>query len=155
MKSWRIAGAKSVGARPAALDGDVPPAEHRLARAAHRRLDQLLELGPPRRVLREEAHPDPVPAPFRQLEPDGSPQELVGQLHEDAGSVAGFGIGACRPAVLHVLERREGANEGLVAAAPVEPRDERDAARVVLERRVVEAGRLHARLIGCPSPDGC
>jgi hypothetical protein len=50
---------------------------------------------------------------------------------------------SARAAVLHVLERCQGPDDRLVASAAVEPRDERDTARVVLERGVIEPLRLH------------
>ena len=56
-----------------------------------------------------------------------------------------FGVGAGRAAVLEVLERRDARSIVSWLALAVEPRDERDAARVVLVGRVVEADRLGGR----------
>ena len=62
------------------------------------------------------------------------------------------GVGALGAAVLEVRERRRRAHERLVARDAVEARDEGDAARVVLVRRVVEADGFHGlRSRRCPS----
>ena len=54
------------------------------------------------------------------------------------GAVAGVRVGALCAAVLEVRHCAERAVDRLVGRLPVQPRDERDTARVVLERRVVE-----------------
>ena len=53
------------------------------------------------------------------------------------------GVGTLGAAVLEVGERGRGAHERLVTRDAVQTGDERDAARVVLVRRVVEADCLH------------
>jgi hypothetical protein len=54
--------------------------------------------------------------------------------------------------VLHVREHRERASDCLVALRRVEPSDEADAARVVLERRVVQPLTF---LWASPAERGC
>jgi hypothetical protein len=62
----------------------------------------------------------------------------VWDLHEDPGAVAGLGVCSCGAAMLEILERRQRAIDGLVRLPAIEPGDERDAARIVLERSVVQ-----------------
>ena len=128
--------------RVVGVDGHVAPAQHVLALLLDRVLEQSLELGPLGGVLaREEADRDAVAPRWRQVV-DDRPQELVGHLDEDPGAVAGLGVGALRPAMLQVLERRDRAPDRLVAARAVQARHEGDAARVVLVGWVVEADGL-------------
>ena len=75
-----------------------------------------------------------------QLEVDGRPVEGVGHLHEDAGAVAGVGLGAGRAAVVQAAHRGERLVDDPVALAALHVDDEADAARVVLESGVVERG---------------
>ena len=63
----------------------------------------------------------------------------IGDLDEDPGAVAGFGVRAGGAAVLEVREGCQRADDRLVRGRAVEARDECDAARVVLVRGVVEA----------------
>ncbi len=72
------------------------------------------------------------------VEVDDRPVEAVGHLHEDAGAVAGVGLGAGRAAVVQVAHRGERLVDDRVALAALHVDDEPDAARVVLEARVVE-----------------
>jgi hypothetical protein len=130
-----------------AADGDVAPAEDRLALGPHDILEHPFELLPPPRLRREETEPDAVASGGGELERDRRAQERVGELQEDAGAVSGVGIRARGPAVLEVLERAQRAVDRLVRPMAVETGDERDAACVVLVRRVVEA-----LLLQCPSP---
>jgi hypothetical protein len=79
-----------------------------------------------------------VAARRRQVETRHRAQEGVGHLDRDARPVAGgrFGSG-CSP-VVEVVQRGERLRDDPVAGPAVEIRDECDAARVVLVRRVVE-----------------
>ena len=52
--------------------------------------------------------PDGVVAGGRQFEAGHLPQEPVRDLEQDAGPVAGVGLGARRPPVLQVAERTDG-----------------------------------------------
>ena len=139
-----------VSARFARDDRQVAPAQHDLPFGRHRLLEQLLELAPVCRLLREEAHGDAVPPHRGQIEAGRCAQERIGQLNEDPSSISGLGIRACGTAVLEVLERPQRLRDRVVTAVPVEARHERDAAGIVLEGRVVEPLPPHrARL----SPD--
>jgi hypothetical protein len=66
-------------------------------------------------------------------------EELVGQLDEDAGAVAGVHLAAARPSVVEVLEGKQAVAHNLVRALPLQVHEEPDAARVVLVCRVVES----------------
>ena len=83
-------------------------------------------------------------------------KERVRQLQRHARPVAGAGVGALRAAVLEVGERRRRAHDCLVARDAVQAGDERNAAGVVLVRRVVEADCLHGlRPFASLSPVWC
>src|SRR5699024_3845491 len=88
----------------------------------------------------QERDPGGVPAGRRQREGDLRAQQRVGHLDKDAGAVAAGGVGARRTTVLEVREGGEGLVDDVPAAAAVHVDDEGDAARVVLVRRVVQAG---------------
>jgi hypothetical protein len=116
----------------------LAPAEDLLALDANVELEQLLELAAADLVGGEEADPHAVLARGRQLEPAGHPEESVGDLDEDPGAVAGFGVGALGAAVLEVVQRRQRLVDHVVARLVVEPGDHRDAAGVVLVGGVVQ-----------------
>ena len=78
-----------------------------------------------------------------QLVADHGPEEGVRQLEHDPGPVARVGVGAGGTPVLEPLERVERPPDHPVRRLGVEPRDEGEAARVVLERGVVQPLRLH------------
>ena len=96
------------------------------------------------RLARQERHADGVVARCRQVELEllahHPAQERVGELEQDPGAVAGLGIGAARAAVIHVPERLDAGRDDLARPRAVEPDHRREAARVVLEPRIVEAG---------------
>ena len=124
------------------VDRHVAPADDALALVGDCALEQPLQLRPAGFVVaRQEADRDAVRARGRQLLTDHRAEELVRQLEEDAGAVAGQRIGPGGAAVLEVAERDHRALDRLVRRDAVQPGDERDAAGVVLERRVVEADR--------------
>ena len=79
----------------------------------------------------------------REAEPVGLlGEELVRDLHQDAGAVAGARIGADRAAMLEVAQDGERVLDQLVRLAALDVGDEADAAGILLERRIVEALRL-------------
>src|SRR5262249_35287767 len=102
----------------------------------------------PRRVLREEAHGDAVVAGRRQLGGHRGAEELVRQLEQDAGAVAGAGIASGGAAVGQVGEDLQRLRDRLVAGDAVEPGDASRTAGVVLEGRIVEALLLGQRHCG-------
>ena len=65
-------------------------------------------------------------------------QERVGDLDQDAGAVAGVGLGAGGAAVVEVAQRGERLGHDVVAGHAGQGRHEGDAAGVVLVARVVE-----------------
>ena len=140
----------------AAIGRHVAPADDVLTLLAHRLGEQRLELGAARVVTRQEDDGDAVATGRRKLRAHDAAQERVGHLCEDPGAVAGVRIGSGGAAMLEVLERLQRALHDTVVRALGQLRDERDAARVVLESRVVEAvGRLgrsveiHVRCSSC------
>ena len=122
------------------VDRHVAPPDRALSLGLDRVLDQLLEHQPPLGVARQVADTDAVPAGRRKLDPGGrAPQERVGDLQEDPRAVAGVRVGALGTTMLEVLERVERLLDHRVTGLAPQLRDQRDAARVVLVRRVVEA----------------
>ena len=76
-----------------------------------------------------------------QLEAGDGAEERVRDLREDAGAVAGAGVGADRAAVLQVAQRVEGGVDDVVPGGAAQGGDHRQAAGVLLAARVVEALR--------------
>jgi hypothetical protein len=68
-----------------------------------------------------------------------APEELVGNLEEDAGAISAVALGAGGAAMLHALECTETAIDEIVTSLALEMCQEADAAGVVLEAGVVEA----------------
>ena len=111
------------------------------------------------RVGREEAHRDGELAGTGDVfgldtELGGAlAEELVGKLDQDAGAIAGVGVGPSGAAVLEEVERRDRALDHLVDRLAVEARQARYAAPIVLVGRVVEASgpglaKLRTRHVG-------
>ena len=83
--------------------------------------------------------PDGVGPARRQLEVDDLAQERVRDLDQDAGAVAGVGLGAGGAAVVEVAQGGEGLVDDVVARRATQGGHEGDAAGVVLVLRPVEA----------------
>src|SRR5581483_4427502 len=66
------------------------------------------------------------------------PEELVGDLDQDAGPVAGVDLHAGGAAVLEVTERADAHLDDVVGGRALDVDDERDAAGVVFESGVVQ-----------------
>ena len=152
--SCRIRGATAPAVLPtcASSTGTSRQRDHALPLGDDGVGEELLELGPARLVVRQEADRDAVAAERRQLRVEHAAEERVGKLHQDPRAVAGQAVRPGGAAVLEVRERGEGAHDRLVRGDGVEMRDERDAARVVLVRRVVETD---AACHSSPPPVGC
>ena len=73
-------------------------------------------------------------------------EELVRDLHQDAGAVAHARIGADRAAMLEIAEDAQAVFDDLVRLAALDVGDEADAAGILVERRIVKALRFAA----CP-----
>ena len=83
-----------------------------------------------------------------QLEVDAGPQERVGNLDQDARAVARVGLGALRAAMIQIAQRAEGGVDDVAAGSTLDVDDERHAAGVVLEARIVQAIRSGRQLNG-------
>ncbi len=66
-------------------------------------------------------------------------EQRVRNLDQDAGAVAGVGLGTGGTAMLHALERLQAAIDDVVRGLPAQVREEPDATGVVFKRRVVQA----------------
>ena len=119
--------------------GDVAPAEDPQALAAGDLLDRQGGFVGLVRVVREERDAGGVVALLRQREVDDVTEEAVGDLQQDARTVAGVGLGPGRATVVEVAEGSDAVLDDLVAPQALHVHDEVDAAGVVLEPRVVEA----------------
>ncbi len=126
----------------------VAPADERepLARD-HFGVDVANDL-PPIGVGRHEQLADGVFAGCRQLEAEFGrlrEEELVRDLHQDAGAVAHARIGTDRAAVLEVAQDPQAVFDDLMRLAALDVGDEADAAGILVELGIVEAlGRRHA-----------
>jgi hypothetical protein len=120
------------------IERHVAPGDDALSLCLDGRADELLELGAARLVGRQEADGDAVLTWLREAGYD-RPEELVGQLDQDAGAVTGLRVGAGSAAVLEVLERADRPHDRLVRGDAVQFGDRADPAGVVLPGRVVEA----------------
>ena len=102
---------------------------------------------PPVGIARHEQGADRVFAGLRQLEAEPRRllgEELVRDLHQDAGAVAGARIGADRAAMLEIAEDGERVLDDLVRLAALDVGDEADAAGILVERGIVKALRARA-----------
>ncbi len=126
------------GAEDVGGDGYVAPAEDREALLGGDLLDPAAGLGDLLVVPGQERRADGVRAVRRELEVDDVAQERVGDLHQDAGTVAGVRLGAGGAAVLEVAQGGQGLGHDVVAGHAGQGRDEGHATGVVLVARVVE-----------------
>ncbi len=101
-------------------------------------LDGLARRGGVLRRLRQERDAGGVAARLGQVELDDGAQELVGNLQQDACTVAGVRFGALGTAVLQVDQGSDGLVDDVAAAAAVHVRDHGNATRVMFERGVVQ-----------------
>ena len=129
----------------------LAPAEQRQAFARdHLGIDVADDL-PPVGVARHEQIADRVFARLRQLEAELGGllgEELVRDLHQDAGAVAHARVGADRAAMLEIAEDAQAVLDDLVRLAALDVGDEADAAGVLVERRIVQAMRRRRAGIG-------
>ena len=120
------------------VDRYVAPAEHRETLLVGELLDPRPRLRDVVRVAVEERRTDGVGAERGELEVDDGAEERVGNLDQDPGPVAGARLGTGRAAVVEVVERGQCVLHDVVRRLAGQRRHEGDAARVVLEARVVE-----------------
>ena len=129
------------------VGGHVAPADERHALALDHLQPDVADHLPPIRIARHEQGADRVFARLRQgeAEPVGLlGEELVRDLHQDAGAVAGARIGADRAAVLQIAQDGERVLDQLVRFLALDVGDEADAAGILVERRIVETLRDRA-----------
>ncbi len=129
------------GTEAVRVHGHVTPAEHAQALVDDDRADGFLGLLGVRHVEGQERQTDGVGAGEREIEVDNPAQESIRHLDQDAGSIAGIGFGAGGAAVLQVAERAKAHGHDRSAGHALHVRDERDAASVVFEPRVIETLR--------------
>ena len=107
-------------------------------------LPHALAVGAQALVARHEDVADGIAAGRRQREAELLAlvlEEVVRDLNEHAGAVAGQRVGAHGAAVLEVGENLERVGDDLMRLAALEVGDEADAARIALVRRVVKTLR--------------
>ena len=121
------------------IDRHFAPAEHLELFALDDLFDVRHRLAGLVRVLRQEGHAGAVVARRREVEVDDRAEEAIGHLDQDAGAVAGPLVGAEGAAMVEVAQRRQTELDDAVAATATKVGHEADAARVVLEPRVVES----------------
>ena len=122
----------------------VAPAEQRQFLARNDLGVDIADDLPPVRILRHEEIADGIFAGGRQFESKlGSllRKELVRDLHQDAGAVAHARIGADRAAVLEIAKNAQAVFDELMRLAALDVGDETDAARILVERGIVETLR--------------
>ena len=124
-----------------AVGRHVAPAEQVLALFDDDAPERLLRLPPLGGVARQEHHADAVGPGGGQPEAGrvrGLAEELVRQLQQHAGAVARVHLAAAGAAVQQVDRHFERLPDELVRPLALDVHDEPDAARVVLEARVVQ-----------------
>ena len=139
----------------AVVDRHRAPAEELQALLADDAHPHALAVRAQTLVLRHEEMADGIVAGLGQLDaerPALLAQELVRDLDEDAGAVAGDRVGADGTAVLEVLEDGERVLDQLVRFLALEVGDEADAARVVLAARIEEPARARTSWRGIRLP---
>ena len=132
--------------RPGRRASRAPEASPAIARSAIRRRAFACVVG----VLRQEDEARRIHVRPGQLEIHDPGEELVRDLDEDPCAVAGVFVCSLCSAVIEVLQSGDRLVHQPVGAPRREVGQKSDPAGVVLERRVVEAGRgaLRARRIG-------
>src|SRR5690606_13535405 len=103
--------------------------------------DDLLDLTALIPVARQEDQTDAVAARRRQLERQvrRGAEELVRDLNQDAGAVAGVRLAAARAAVLEIQQDLDALGDDVVRLAALEMDDEPDAAGVLLVLGIVKS----------------
>ena len=121
------------------VGGHIPPRDDAQVFARGDLLDRRHHRFAVRSRTRQERAPDGIGAGRRQLDADDRPQEAIRNLDEDPGAVADVGLGTGRSPMVEVAERRDAEVDHSVRLPAVHVDDEPDTARVMLERRVVQA----------------
>ncbi len=136
----RLRGARHA-ADGAALDRRIAPAQHGESFFLRDALEDAFAQQPLLRLHRQEHHADAVLAGGRKREAEAGAfarEELVRDLDQDAGAVAGFRIAAAGAAVRQVDQDLDALDDDVVGLVAVDVGDEANAAGIVLVSRVVE-----------------
>ena len=120
----------------------IAPAEQHLPLVLDRALDLVFAGEARGRLLRQKHHADAVLTGRRQL--DALPRhffakERVGNLNQDAGTVAGKRVGANRAAVGQVLQDLQALLDDRVRFRAFDMRDKADATRIVFVGGIVQS----------------
>ncbi len=106
---------RDIDAEDVGVDRHLAPAENGEALFDRDRLDAQLGRRGGLVVERQERHAGRVRAQLGQLDATDGAQELVGDLHQDAGTVAGVGLAADSSAVIEVAQRCQTLGDDVVA----------------------------------------
>jgi hypothetical protein len=118
--------------------GNLAPAEDDEALLASDGLDGALDDAARGRVRRQEDVADGVAAGVGELERGNGTEELVGDLGDDAGTVAGSRVGADGTTVFEVAQSVKGPRDDVVSGRPTQGGDHGETAGVSFVMRVVE-----------------
>ena len=129
-----LAGALAAGG---VLDRDVAPAQDRQPLVGGQVGDPREGHGPFIAVVGQEGHADGIAASFGQAETGDLPEERMGQLGQDAGTVTGVRVRAGRAPVLQIAEHAQRARYHVVAAFSGQVGDKTNATGVMFETAVV------------------
>ena len=126
------------------VDGEVTPPEDRDALRLGERRDAVHRISAGRLVHRQEAGAGSIGVRTvlrrrGKCEIDCATEQFVGQLDQDARSVAAVRLGACSTAVFEVLEREQTVGDNRMRPTTVDVGNHRDAARIHFCLWVVQA----------------
>ena len=126
--------------------------KYRQSLLAHNAFQNSFALQPRMFLHRQKCHAHAVGAGQRQLESQLAAlprKELVWDLEENAGAVAGLGIASAGPAVRQVEQHLDSLTYDFVTFVAANVGDESDSAGVVLLRRMVQtlSGRRSIRFV--------
>ena len=116
----------------------LSPAEHRLPFLLRDLRNQFLDLPAVTLVVREEDQSRAVGASLGKRERHVLPEEAIGGLNQNAGTVTGVRFAAAGAAVLQIDQDTQRLPHDVMRALPLHMHDEADAARVALVEGVVQ-----------------
>jgi len=126
------------------IDGSVAPTEHGETLFADDALDDAFLLPADVRLDGKESHAHAVLSRGRQGETELGAlarEELVGDLNQDAGAIAGSGIATASAPVRQVDQNLDAFADDVVRPLALEMRNEANSAGIVLVARVIKALR--------------
>ena len=130
-----------MGADHRIVDRNLTPSEDIEALGGEDRLDG--GLGPRHAciIAGQECKTRRVMTDRRKVEIDDLAEKCVGDLDQDAGTIAGVDLGPSRTTMIHVAKRADAHADDLVAPLALHVHDETDAAGIMFESGVVETLR--------------